>query len=554
MKYEQVNKNSTFIEEKIALFGTEDPERDFVKSNIALIKDAASSIEAAMKANMPIKVVGDYDCDGQNFLIIMGLIFRAYGYSNYTLRAPKRISEGYGLSDKIVDEIIKTPMGLCILGDNGIKAISQVQRLIDFGWDVIILDHHEASDNGVLPPAGIIIDPAAIEQSKFHCFCGAGLAYKLACEMKIDKKIMKQISSFAAIATVADSVDLIDSKTKAYDNYMIIKRGLKTMLDGGVTKGLYVLLRKIGLDYAITEKNLGYLVGPIFNAPGRLIDDGSNLVIGLMLDDSSSFSVLEAKADTLIALNNKRKEIEAAVVEKVNKQIHEEEISQLGATPKGIVVVFSEETPEGVAGLISGQLTQERKIPSIAFACSGDPDIIKGSARSCNGVNMIELLNKHNSLIKAYGGHAGAAGLSIYRNNFDAFKKELEDAIGPYVQQEEIAFYDYEILQSDVQAVYKQIQKFAPFGNGNPEPIFRIKDFASCAQQSGEQFRILGAKKKTIKIFGFDCDLINFTGKGLEEFEKKNFPSSVDVIGTLNENSFHGKKSLQMNFSAIKPA
>jgi len=175
---------------------------------IPIMKDAADMISNAIKNNDFIQIIGDYDTDGVMACGELIMIFRYYGHTNYDIRIPYRMTNGYGLSDAIVDEIIKKPIGLCILVDNGIAAAEQVEELRNMGWDIIILDHHLAPEDGILPSADIIIDPEAIEgQADFTHYCGAGLVYKLAEIMcSGNKTVLNKILSCAAIATVAGQI------------------------------------------------------------------------------------------------------------------------------------------------------------------------------------------------------------------------------------------------------------------------------------------------------------------------------------------------------------
>lgn len=562
MKWIKNNTNAklSFIEREEKLFGTkDDPEKIYHSEcyEIKKMKDFINILKANILSGSFIYVFCDYDCDGVMSGAEWELIFRGLRHSNYKIRAPRRMSEGYGMSDKIVDEILTYPIGLVIMVDNGIAAIEQSKRLRDNGWQVMILDHHLASSDGV-PNVDVLIDPEAIPDSAdFTHYCGAGLTYKVAQylsnlpetdEMHINETTRKKVLSFAAIATIADVVYLIDEEKKTYDNYLIVKEGLRTILqDDGRTIALYVLLRLTGLDTFVNEENFGYKIGPIINAIGRIRDDGANEAIQIMTFDEPNFSKAEELVKTLIDANNLRKEIQNTAVKKT--------IEEVGVPEYNIIIAKSDDVPEGVAGLVAGDLCKRFEMPSIMLVKT-DSGILKGSARSTENVNIKKLLDDHADLIYQYGGHAVAAGIKVLPDKYDQLKSALESRVGLYAPKEEVLSYDYDIMPEQAEEVMKQLKCFAPYGPGNPKPVFRISiDIFKTKYSDG--YEILGAEKKVIKLKNRYISAINFSGgkeKVMDIIDENGGekPSRLQLIGTLSENTYYGRTSIQLMFEDVK--
>lgn len=570
-------QNISFIEMEEKIFKTnEDPEKKYgnVTCKVIGFEKLASLIRDAIKNKIMIYVLADYDCDGVMSGAEWTLLLKALGCENYKIRAPRRISEGYGMSDIIVDEIIKYPMGLVIMVDNGIAAIEQTKRLQDYGWQVAILDHHLPSPKGI-PDADIVIDPEAIPNSAdFKHYCGAGLTYKFAehlaslpkdDQMHIDKITEKKILSFASIATIADVVPLVDTENESYDNWLIVRRGLRTILEkDGRTIGLYALLRLTGLDTSINEENYGFKIGPIINASGRMYDDGANFAIKAMVFDEYDFSKAEELANELIENNNERKRVQSEATKRISEST--------GTPEHNIVVVKDDEVSEGVAGLVAGDLCNTYNIPSIMLVKTSK-GFYKGSARSTSDINIKALLDKHSDLIYKYGGHTQAAGITILPEKFDEFKAALEKEVGAYIEKEKEIVYDYELPPSQAGEIMKYLKMFAPYGTGNEKPMFYISNFEIATTKYSSGYEVLGSEKKTIKLRNKYMSAINFNG-GVQKvsetisgnpveskedalkilsspftFKK---PHALSLIGTLSENTYYGKTSIQMIFSDVR--
>lgn len=299
--------------------------KDTKKYRIDGLRQARDMILAAIREKRHIYVFADYDVDGICSGAIMQVGTRALGYEDHlTVRLPRRFSEGYGISEKALDEFTEEN-ALLITVDNGIAAIGPIKKAKEKGMTVIVVDHHLASSDEdeilVYPDADLIIDPNAIEGSAdFNGYCGAGLAYRIMCQLIDDKKTLIRLLCLAAVATIADSVPL------THENRRIVRYGLHYMTDMGyATSGLFALLSLCGCNEYVSETDIGFKIAPCLNASGRLYDDGATQSFQLM---SYEGDLRQAKmmAEKQLADNEKRKELSDEWTKKVNAQIQQEHL------------------------------------------------------------------------------------------------------------------------------------------------------------------------------------------------------------------------------------
>ena len=448
-----------------------------------------------------------------------------------TTRLPKRFSEGYGLSEKIIDEI---DSGLLITVDNGISSRKAIKKAKNKGLTVIVIDHHLAPKNEkneqILPPADIIIDPHIEDESEFSDYCGAALAFRFAKEMFPDKKL-KPLLVLASIATVTDVMPLVGP------NRTLVKTGLEYINKGLVLPGLKVLLEKLELYDHITEGDYGFKIGPTFNAPGRLYDNGAEKVLNLLSLERDDVKI-PFKADALVKINERRKELVKENMAIVDAILDNEKP----------IVLYDEVFHEGIVGILAGNLCESNKCPSIVFTDTENPDVIKGSGRSTEDVHLYNTLKKvkDKGLILQYGGHAGAAGLAIKKSNLDAFCLAFQEAVGQITSNNEDIGYDLELDIDHIEDCMLELKKYAPYGEGNPKPIFHmicdIKSSKFETMGDGSHFRIL---TENMTILGF-----NLT----EKYNHLNKPNKIECIGTISERWHKDKCSLQFELIDFEKA
>ena len=519
-----------------------EPYIENLDETISLINSFLDS-EDGNKKN--ITIVGDYDCDGISATTIMaaGIMLRG---TQPKLRIPHRFSEGYGINERIIDSIDD---GLLITVDNGIAAIDAIKKAKEKGLTVIITDHHLAAigedGNKVLPEADIILDPHVNpENSGFEDYCGAGIAYRIARGLNPDKEL-RTLLVLASIATVADVMPLYGA------NRMLVKEGLQAIheqTDETVLPGLSALLALTRLGDHINEVDYGFTLAPLFNAPGRLHDDGSEMVVRLLTMGKRNPELLPT-AERVVNNNNRRKELVRLAMDEIRKQLMGgDEVSE--ANIQKPIVVYQPGIGEGVVGLIAGRLCEEYRCPVICLTDSKDDGILKGSARSIPEIHVKNVLDSIQNLCYKYGGHAGAAGLSIKEENFaefkDAFRKACEDQIEgeyPWDRIPEIE-YDLELVENSLDALMEEQQRFAPYGEGNPKPIFH---------------RVCNIDPATVNYLGqnahikFISEGVTFLGFNIaKKYRELGEPSVFHVSGTLEESWFRGERSYQFQIADME--
>ena len=513
-------------------------------------------VSNAIKNNKTIINYTDYDVDGIGSSItcldgINKLISLSGSTSTIHWYANNRFVEGYGITiGGVMDLIQKYPdVGLIITTDNGIVAFDAIEKCNELGIDVVITDHHQTlKENGKekLPNALAVVDPHRLDSKyPFPNMCGAGVMFKLLLAlseyMNFDKEWVYELLDVVAMATIADIMPLLD------ENRIFVKEGLKLVKDEN--RLAFKMLRK-GLEKSYSNKDreqiikideelFGYTYCPMLNALGRLhgvIDDAMEL---FTIDDEKRMGVL---VDKIIVNNEDRKRFTEEQTKIAMKQF--ENMEEL----PDVLVTYDNSYMEGIVGLIAGRLKEHFHRPAIVFAKNGNT--LKGSARSIEGVNMIEhLLNVKENII-ACGGHAGAAGLSIDENNLENFETAILNEIQlTEKQKEKIVYIDAAIKVGEItEEMIDGIEILKPFGEGFEKPRFGLQEFIADIPSTGNPYR--GADKQTIRLLnneGFTVLMF----KNADTFEKrieKKFQKRqvIKCIGYPSINVFNNRTSLQM--------
>jgi single-stranded-DNA-specific exonuclease len=476
-----------------------------------------------------IRIVGDYDCDGICASHIMSTAIKSvYKEKRVSVRIPRRFSEGYGINEQIADEIIETlPKGsLIITVDNGIAAADCLEKIRKAGYTVIVTDHHELRDGCRIPDVDMIIDPAVPELLNpldGNYWCGAGVAYKL-CEGAVDEKLASDLSVYAGLATIADCMQLKEG------NWGLVRRSVKAFRDGLAPDALCHLLSGMKQDPRfINEDAFGFYLGPAFNAPGRLYDKGAIEVLKYLANPTAQGCAW------LIETNEKRK----ALRDKEYK-IVKEHIDTSGLSNTCPIWVALPGLHEGIVGILAGKVAEEYKKPAIVLTnAEGKPGILKGSARSCGTFNIFQYLSSIGGLFERMGGHAGAAGLSLTEGNFSLAKKEQIplSEIGNTLEEKGLKFL---IRQWEIPAMKEVLDKYLPYGEGNPAPVFEVE--VNVAMDGG---RMIGSDENHLLIQDkYDrYKLTHFfhTDSGLSDL------NHFGMRGHICGSAFNGKETPTLN-------
>lgn len=512
----------------------------------------------------------DYDGDGINCANIARNLADVLGVSDVVkVVVPRRFSDGYGVQVRHVEAYAEWGCKLLVLADNGIAAIEPVKRAKELGMKVLILDHHEKFVNDqkevVLPDADVLCDPH-VTGADFVDYCGAGLMYVFAnsivstCPWLSDntkKKFYEVTSVYAAIGTIADVVSLTG------ENRRIVQAGIENALAGKASTGMMELLKDAHMLDRITAPQMAFFLCPMFNAYGRLDDGGSAAV-----SDATSYmgvhdESVENDCQIIKDKNEERKKLaEEALVRAVDY------INANNLQNERFIVFIDEEGSAGINGLTAGKLTEKYRRPSIVVSPTIDDNILKGSGRSRYWANLKKILDQSNEFIEKYGGHPGACGITLTRDKIDDFIKAVNDLTpeAPAEEQSDIILYDKECRIVNLRKMFEETEKYQPFGEGNPEIVFRIDNIDIVGKKrykadGVDYYQFMGANKQHVKLFANGFQLIWFGGA--EEYKKMGCPLKVSVLGTLNENVYVPDRdaiprkeyhTLQVQVADLRPA
>jgi len=520
-------------------------------------KNSIDLILSAVAAGSAITIIGDYDCDGVCASAIMCMALNKLG-ANPRVRLPLRFSEGYGINSTMIDEV---ESGLIITVDNGITAIDEIAAARAKGLKVLVTDHHLPSDeNGspLLPDADCIIDPhveqiCGIDGYDFAGYCGAGISLKLAEELLrvsglvTDPDFIEKLYALAATATVADQMEIIE------DNHRICRRGISAMAQGRISAGLSALLKVCRIDFSdglpagvepwmlISTDTLGFRVGPCINAPSRMVEgecdfkfvkpggDGAKISYACLTNENPARSAFYA--DILNNYNLTRKQVSD---EGLKNALNE--IEKRGMQNDSPLVLDLPGLKSGIVGNISGALSQELGVP-VVLLTNDESGSFHGSCRSPDGYHLREALDKVSHLLLTYGGHAGAAGLSLLEENIPALREALLADGGYRVEKSSLPEYDLELDITQLESAIKGLQTIAPFGPGNPEPVFLLRDVPM------NKASILKGAHIRVQAPGLNAIGFNLTENG--RFPTVASGATANMLGKLEYNYFRGSASVQ---------
>lgn len=436
--------------------------------------------------------------------------------------------------------------------DNGIAAHNAIQKAKEYGLTVIIMDHH--LPHGELPKADVIVDQHVETcrnkghgDSQYEHYCGAGLAYRFAelvlerLEEAEDNELLDKLSVIAALGTIGDVVPLQG------DNRCIVREGLAAMREHKANAGLSMLLEACRLTEEETAINLAFRLIPAINAQGRLIDDGASVPCALLTADTVTQEYLDI-AQTIVATNEQRK----AMV----KELEESLVQKLPSKDSGIYVVFDDSVHEGIAGIIANKIVETYGLPAVVMTMS-EHGYWKGSGRSIPGVNLKERLDQCSDTMLKYGGHEGAAGLSVAEGGEDAFLAAIDAAFTDVVGLDTDSLpYDIEIDAKDTRDVFEKISTFQPFGEGCPEPSVRINGckLAINTQYGGKpDVFYMGKNKEHVKLTTTDgfCIIWFFHA---EDYRAMGEPTTIDAVGKLSLNISKWGTVLQLLADDVAPS
>ena len=494
---------------------------------------AVERIIKAIKNKEKILIYGDYDVDGITSTTVLKKYLMDRGISVDTY-IPNRLHEGYGLNKKAIDTIKERNIDLIITVDCGISAIEEVDYAINLGMDVIVTDHHEVGDK--LPNALAVIDAKRKDNTyPFRSLAGVGVVFKLiqALSIKLEIKPEEYLKylDLVCVGTISDIVPLEgENRTIAKLGLMLIK----------VTRnlGLRELIKSSGYK-EIDSNTISFGVAPRINACGRMGHEEEALKLFLAEDLESATKITKE----LNEYNTLRQSTEKAIYEDAVQQIEKNHLDENNS-----IVLGGKGWHHGVIGIVSSKVTDKYYKPSILL--SFEDDIAKGSGRSVPGFDLYEGLTKCEDLLEKYGGHSMAVGLTLKKENLEKFKERFEQIAKEKNIKElvPIIYIDDELKLKDINMdLVKSLSILEPFGEANKVPLFLIKNLKIDSIRALSEGRHL---KLTLRDENFVINAIGFElGYLAEEYR---IGDRIDVVGTLEINSFNGFSSIQINMKDIR--
>ncbi|MCI0501743.1 MAG: single-stranded-DNA-specific exonuclease RecJ [Epsilonproteobacteria bacterium] len=487
------------------------------------MEKATKRICQAIRDDETINIVGDYDADGVISTAIMVEFFtKAVGIEvNYII--PNRFTHGYGISAKILDEIYD---GIIITVDNGISAIEAAEICKQRELDLIITDHHTVGVS--IPDAYAIVNPKQDDCFfPFSDICGANVAWYLCASIKKELNLQFNLVEFFDLLTIAIVADVMPMKSL---NKTIVKRGLQEL--SNTSRPAIVAIRERFNLKNINEEDIGFKIAPLINCAGRMEDASIALEFLLSFDEYEANEQL----DYLIELNENRKKEQLTIFEEAKEKSDE---------TSNVVLAYSESWNEGIIGIVAAKLCEKYKKPTFVFKQNGVH--LKGSGRGNGEVNLHTLLSQVSHLLCGFGGHKGAAGLSLKLKNFKKFKEEINKAyhsVPKEVNFESCEFLceiDFSLVGSEL---FKLIDSYRPFGLENSLPVFKFSNLKI------KEIKIIGKNKEFKKIVLFDgnntLEALVFTDIN-EVFEG----DRIDILATIDKNEFRNETTYNLLLKEI---
>ena len=510
------------------------------------MEKAVSRIEEAIKNSEHVLIYGDYDVDGVTASTLMedALTLAGIKPENITIMLPDRFADGYGMSPKIIQKAKDTNTTLVITVDCGSSNHDIIRELNTLKIDTIVTDHHECPE--ALPEALAIINPKRKDQDipdTLKNLAGVGVAFKLAEALKNANLIQsgqeKWLLDLVLIGTICDNM-LLTGENRILGYY-----GIK-VLSKTRRRGLRELMRIAGVQPdRLTSESIGFQLGPRLNAAGRL--DTAELSLNLLRTKSPT----EAAALTLKLeeLNKSRRTEQRAATDEIATRYRE--------TPNtSSVIIETGSWHEGILGIVAGHLVEDYHQPAFVLT-ELEGNILKGSGRSFGDFNLSEALNHAKNTIISGGGHAGAAGVKLYKKDLASFKNQINDYYKSLNLKDQDRYFATtadlftEVAEDFTLDLLDDLKLLEPYGAGNEEPIFCLRN-ANILQikhmGTNGQHLCLNLKSKDGKII--KCIAFSAPEKWFSLYQDENYDFTVKPI----ENYWNGVRSIEARLLDIKPS
>ncbi len=496
---------------------------------------AADIIKQAVERREKIAVFGDYDVDGITSTCLLVRYLRSL-HADCTYYIPDRLTEGYGLNCPALQKLRDDGVSLVITVDSGITAVDEITFARDIGLRVVVTDHHECMDT--LPPALAVVNPKRTDSTyPFAELAGVGVAFKLICAMEGTyglEEVLDNYLDLVAVGTIADVMPLRG------ENRAIVAGGLRALAQTN-NPGLHMLMKESGvLDRRLTASVVSFTLAPRINAAGRM--GCANLAAELFLTDSEERA--QEIAVQLCQQNKERQNAENAILQQAYAVLQKE----YDPLEDRMIVLWGEDWHHGVIGIVSSRISDRYGCPAVLISLEGDKG--KGSGRSVGEFNLFDALDHSSAYLERFGGHALAAGLTIDRSNLADFKKCIcayakenlkpEDSV-PVVDVDCIIRPEHITMDA-----VRGLRVLEPFGMGNPEPVFAMREMTveDITPISSDRHLRMTLRKDNVSYTA----LLFGTGSGGCPVVQG---SVVDAAFSLDINHFRGNTSIQLMLKDI---
>src|SRR5210317_2010600 len=501
-------------------------DKDFQNASLILLK--------AINNNENICILGDYDVDGA---CATSLLVRYFNYinQNHFYYIPDRTKDGYGASKKLFQKLILKRPKLIIMVDCGSTSNEAIDYLNKHNIKSIIIDHHEI--NKPYPKSNSIINPKKESNKKEDSLlCATAITYFF-----IETMIQKTKSNFridyfliyVLLATVCDVMPL-RKINKIIAQNTLDNFNIKNHIALNYIFDQYNLKRKLIID------DLGFLIGPIINAGGRL----NNSNYGVELLSTDNVKIIKDRANKLISLNNKRKIIEQNILDEID-------FEKIKNENKQVIIYYKNNLNEGIIGIIASRLKDYFNKPSIVITKSNNK--LKASARSTSSYNIGNLIKSliDNNIIDSGGGHNMAAGFTMKKANIKLLDNFIQnDYLKRNSNKENSNNYDFQLSSSAIKnKLINDLNKLKPFGNYNSLPNFLIKNLRIIKLDvvNNKHLSVFLKPDSGVLIKGISFNCLNTKiGHYLLSYKKK-----INIIAQITENDWNNKKSIQLNIKDL---
>ena len=507
--------------------------------NPFLMKDmdlAVDRLNDAIGRKERILVYGDYDVDGCTAVALVYKFLQQF-YSNIDYYIPDRYDEGYGISEKSINHAHETGVSLIIILDCGIKAIKEIAYAKSLGIDFIICDHHVPDET--LPDAVAILNPKRNDDSyPFKHLCGCGVGFKFMQGFARSNGIpFSQLQPTLDLCAISVAADLVPIEG---ENRILAYHGLRQMNQAPST-GLKAIIEICGMTgRQVTMSDITFKIGPRINASGRMENGRESVDLLVEKDYDRALKI----ADNINDYNEQRKDIDKQMTDEANQIVARLESQQHSTS----IVLYDENWKKGVIGIVASRLTEIYFRPTIVITRDGD--LATGSARSVAGFDIYAAIKSCRDLLMNFGGHTYACGLTLKWSDVKKFQERFQEYVDNHImpeQTEPTLNIDAYIEFKDItKKLHSDLRKFAPFGPGNPKPVFATEDVDDFGTS-----KVVGRQQEHIKLELVDSrsnNIMNgiaFGQSAAARYIKSR--RSFDIAYTIEDNIFrHGASQLQI--------